>query len=292
MRRGFPNHTRFSFRSVAFAVCLMGALWTGAPVESDAADFSIEFDSEKLSVDISQVSLEETLGALSGKTGITVFLDRSLKTKQISAKFTGLPLDEGIKRLIAPYSSAIVYEKRSAAGKKDTLHVSELKVFDRGKEEPAYIRIGKKGTESKGQTDVSSVAPGKSDQPMTRPIPERVKDPARAVAHHKRVNASVIRSRIVRTMAKIREHENKMRREEEQKRRDIREYEMELQTAPEEDSRSIQAKLNLRTAELGAVRQRNAQELNRLRSELDQLKRRQTILDASMKGNDDPSANN
>jgi len=264
-------------------MCFLGGGTAGL-----AAELSLTFESEVLSADVSRAPLEDVLGSLAIKTDITIFLDQSLKDKKVSVRFSGLPLDEGIRKLISPYSSAIVYGKRRTPGQEDPYYVSEVKVFDKGKKEHAYVRVSQKDSRPGRMPDSGRVEQGNVTGGDVGTIPEWVKDPARAAAHHKRVSASLLRSKIVSVQARIRQLENGRRRDEEQKRRDIQEYRMELETTPEGDARSIQAKLNLRSGELKATQQRNSQELNRLRTELNQLKRRQVRLETLRgRGTDD-----
>ena len=68
---------------VAFGICLAVALVFGFSLESGAANLSITFDSDRLSADVSKISLQAVLTTLSEKTGITIYLDPSLKSKML-----------------------------------------------------------------------------------------------------------------------------------------------------------------------------------------------------------------
>ena len=293
MRSGSVDHNFPGSLRAAVCFLVIGAFVSIAFSSGYAADLSLEYRSEKLSGDISKVPLRTILTVLSEKTGITVYLDPSLKSKRISASFTDLPLVDGIKKLISPYSSAVVYGKKTGADGKAVFHVAELKVFDRGKEDASFMLIGKtkpseSGTISKPVEDRGTIP---RDQRFSS-IPDRVKDPARAAAYHKKVNASVLRSRIRQTMARIRSLEHKMRYESELRRRDIREVEEALQNASEDESKRMQAKLAMHKSEMTNMNDRDSNEMMQLRRELDQLKKRQVVVETSLAGNADKISSN
>jgi len=210
----------------AIGTCLIGVFLIGTVIDVSAANISIQYDSEKLTADVSNGTLHKVLDELSKKTGITILLDTSLKSKKISAKFERISLDQGIKKLIAPYSSAIVYEKKIDAAGKNVFFVSELKVFEESKAGAVFMLVGDKGglpVDQDGNSKKATNAKITDKSVASAPIPERVKDPARAAEYHKKVGVSVARARINRARAKIRHLKNKMRYEEAQKRHEIQE---------------------------------------------------------------------
>lgn len=282
MKSGFNRHMVWGVVKVSIGICLISVFLVGMSTSVSAASMSISYDSEgNISADVSKGTLHNVLNELSQKTGITIFLDTSLKSKKISATFKKLALDQGIKKLISPYSSAIIYGKRIGPDGKDVFFVSELRVFEKGKEKAIFVRVGDTSglpVDQAGNTIKATDMKTTNESANSTGIPERLKDPARAAEHHKKAGAASLRARISRSIAKIRHLKNKMRYEEEQKRYEIQEYEAELQEAPENEARIIQSKLNLGTIELRAIKKRNSDELNRLQRELNQLKRSQVMV--------------
>ena len=97
---------------------------------SHASHLSLDYNLGKLSANVSGAPLQKVLETLSAKCGMSVFLDTSLKSKKTSAEFENLPLEKGIKKLVNPYSSAMIFGKRITPEGRSEFFISELKVFD------------------------------------------------------------------------------------------------------------------------------------------------------------------
>lgn len=96
----------------------MGISWGGQ------AGISIKGD--RIDADLSRASLRTVLADLSNKTGIQVHIEKGLEGS-VSTRFSGLSLEEGIKRILSGYSSSMIFTK--AKGK---IKLSEIKVFKKG----------------------------------------------------------------------------------------------------------------------------------------------------------------
>lgn len=266
---------KFHFFMVMFFVLLTASLTSGSYTVSHASDLSLDYTSGKLSANVSGVPLPKALEALSAKTGIKVFLDESLQSEKISTKFENLPIEKGIKRLVHPYSSAMIFAKRTTPAGRDEFYVSELKVFDDTQGGVSYTLVGEK---MQADNDKGSI-PMEEDQGMVEPkrvvhVPLQIRDPAKAAAFHKKVSASMLRTRVGQKLTELRQHQNQMQYEEQQKRTQLHHLRQKLSSASEKEVSKIQANISLLTADLRNSQARNAEELKRLQREVDQLKQK------------------
>jgi len=284
MGNGFPK-IRFSQPFIAaFCVCFLGISIAGNPTNGVAADIPVVYESGKLSADVTEIPLDKILTALSEEAEIAVYIDPSLRSKRITARFESLPLDEGIKRLISPYSSAFVYRQEAGDGDgQASFHVAEVQVFDRGKEDSPLVLVGKLPSVSDtGVTGKRDLHQDTTTRTGNVSVPAYIKDPARAATLHKRSTAQSLRSRIQHTMARIRRLEQKQQDESAQRQRKIQELKEALENAPESESRQLQAKLAIHQSEARNMRDRDHNELMKFRKELNQLRKRQAAIHAAM----------
>jgi len=284
MLGGVSNHNFAGILRSAVSLSLVGvAVILVATSSSVAAELAIEFRSERLTADVTEAQLQDVLTVLSRETGITTFLDSSLKLKKVSARFSQVPLEDGIKELISPYSSAMVYGKEAGTDGAATYFVTELKVYDRGKGNASFILIGEHGQPGKEAAGVPAIEDRRPLESERASVPpDHVTDAVRAAELHKKANASILRTRITRTLARIRQLGQKMQHEEGEKQRRLQALKEELQASPDTDAVRIQAELNSSTAELKMLKERNLVEMKRLRRELEQLRRRETALKSSL----------
>jgi len=277
MKKGLLiNHNKSGFSAVAFCFLAILALMVGNSPFSYASNMSIEYKSGKLSADVSDTPLVQVLKELSDTCGITTFVDSTIQSKKIAVKFENLSVENGIKRLVNPYSSAIVFSKRTTNDGREEFYISELKVFDKGNQKVSYVVMNEKGA---GQI-VKSSSVRSDGQEMTKqttiagPVPEERKDPAKMAALNKKISSSVLRSRITNKMAKLHRLKEKIRSEEEQINRQIRETKDSLNSALEDETGKIQSQLSMLASKLKNLKKRNAEEIKKLERELGQLKRK------------------
>ena len=261
--------------TVMFFVLLAVFLVLGGQAVSHATGLSLEYGSGRLSADVSKCTLQKVLDALSKKCGITVFLDSSLKTKRISAKFDNVPLEKAVKKLVNPYSSAVIFAKRATPEGKDRFYISELKVFDSSNKNTSYILVGKDTYDHKDKASV----PEKTSEEMEKDnrvvqIPEEIKNTAKAAAFNKKVSYSVIRTRITQKMTEIRQLQQRMKYEAEQKRRQIQLAREKLNGASGQELDKIGSEISMLTVDLRNTKSRNEDQLKKLQRDLDQLKHR------------------
>lgn len=265
----------FHFFMATFFVLLTVVLTSGPYMVSHASDLSLDYASGKLSANVSNVPLVKVLEALSAKSGIKVLLDESLKSKTVSAEFENLPIEKGIKRLVQPHSSAMIFGKRTTPAGRVEFYVSELKVFDNTKGGVSYMLVGKKMQDRKDRVPI----PLEEDQRVIRPeravhVPPQTRDPAKAAAFHKKASSLVLRTRVAQKLSELHQRRRKMQREEDQKKNQLRQLRQKLNGAAENEVREIQANISSLRLDLRNLQIRNAQELKRLQREVDQLKHR------------------
>lgn len=279
MKSGLSGGAGSQFFQTVFSIMLMVALMLGSYRASYAlaSDLLLEFNSGKLSANVSGAPFQKVLETLSARCGITVFLDSSLQSKKISVKFDKLSLEEGIKKLVNPYSSAMIFGKRTTPDARNEFYVSELKVFDSSNKKASYILLGEKTSDHVDEPSTSSTFLGevpKSDMAKkVVPVPEERKDAAMAAALHKKVSSSVLRTRITRKMTELRQLEQRTRHEDEEKRRSLQRFQEELKRASGSELNRIRSQISVLTADIRNSKKVNAAEQKRLQRELDQLRR-------------------
>ena len=99
-----------------FAFLLTSILIPGNLGRCYASNLSLKYDSNKLTAHVSGAPLQNVLETLSAECGMSVFLDKSIRSEKIFAEFEKLPLEKAIKKLVNPYNSALVFSKRFTEG--------------------------------------------------------------------------------------------------------------------------------------------------------------------------------
>ena len=117
-----------------------------------ASELTLEYASGNLSANVSKVSLENLVKALSSACDIKVFLDESIKSKEISTSFSSLPLEKAIERLVKPYSTALVFGKKRTLKAQTQFYVKEVKIYDSSNKNASYMRVGENGIPGKERT--------------------------------------------------------------------------------------------------------------------------------------------
>ena len=265
-----------------FAFLLTSILIPGNLGLCHASSLSLKYDSNKLTAHVSGAPLQNVLETLSAECGMSVFLDRSIKSEKIFAEFEKLPLEKAIKKLVNPYNSAVVFSKRTSPTGKSEFFISELKVFDSSNAKTTYLSVGKEASEQTSRDSSPSLS-DKANQKidMTNkvviPVPEIRTDPAQIAALNKKISASVLRTRISQKRTQLHELQEKARFEEAQKRNEIQELEQQMNIAPDSEVKRIQAAISALSADLENSKIRNVEEQKRLNRELDQLQNRITL---------------
>ena len=277
MKRGLlSSYNRSVVPAVAFCFLAVFLLTVVGSSVSYAAKMAIEYKFGKLSADVSGMPLAQVLKKLSDTCGMTTFVDSTIKSKKITVKFENLPVENGIKRLVNPYSSAIIFLRRTTNKGQEGFYISELKVFDKGNKKVSYVVVNEKGV---GRIVKLSSARS-DDQEMTKQakiagsVPEERKDTAKMATLNKKISSSVLRSRITSKMAELRRLKEKIRSEEEQINRQIMEAKDNLSSSSEDETGKIQSRFSMLTSKLKNFKKRNAEEIKKLKRELGQLKRK------------------
>jgi hypothetical protein len=100
---------RLRIKQSALVMLVAGILVIGHLGAARGAN-TVEVDGDRLSVHAEGISLGELLEVVEEKTGIQFTFTGAGATKQIFVDFKGLPLAEGIKRILHPLSCAAVYD--------------------------------------------------------------------------------------------------------------------------------------------------------------------------------------
>lgn len=252
-----------------YPVFFMFILFT-APVIK-ASDLNIDYNAGKLSADITKAPMQNVLTLLAAKLDIPVFLDKTLKAKKVSVKFEGLEVEEGVKKLVHPYSTAIIFGKKKTTDGKSTFFISRLNVYNSSNKDPAYLAVGEMKQEIKDRKGKMATS-GKTD--MTREIPEERRDPEKSAQLNKKISSSILKSKISRKTASIRKLQQKITDQEQKKTDRIQELEKRLSSADEQEKYEIQSKLSILRSDLNNSKQKDAQELKKQQMELEQMKKK------------------
>lgn len=89
---------------------LLLVLWAcGGGSESGSPSLILSLHGDRLSATLRQAPVGAVLADLARQTGIRVHVDGAAATETVSAEFTNLPLDEGIKRILQGKNYALTY---------------------------------------------------------------------------------------------------------------------------------------------------------------------------------------
>ena len=126
-----------SRRSRLGGVLLVTILVIGAGSGAAAADYLgeddggnvVRFEGDRLTLDVSDMSLRSLLLEVAQQSGARVQMD-GVPDRSVSEAFTRLPIDEALRRLLGEQSFTLVYAERSRAGGGGAgLHLKELRVY-------------------------------------------------------------------------------------------------------------------------------------------------------------------
>jgi hypothetical protein len=252
-------------------------LISGSFTPGHASKLNLKYTSGKLTADVSKASLQNVLKALSEKCDIKVFLDESIKQKRISTRFSNLPLEKAIARLVKPYGSVLVFGRKKASEGKTEFYVKEVKIYDSSKKKSSYIKVGGKGSPSKERAFSQRSTAGEQrrmngGRHEMAPIPNVLRDPIKAAAYKKEISSKMLQTRMTKKISELQQLQRRMRYDEEKKRHKLMQLQNELKTASESDAKQIQSELSFLSADLKNSSQRNGAELKRLQTQLEQMK--------------------
>lgn len=100
---------RLRIQQNALVMLVVGIL-VGGHLRAATGGNTVEVDGDRLSVHAEGVALDELLAVVEEMTGVEFTFTGSVATKKIFVDFNGLPLSEGIKKIVNPLSCAAVYD--------------------------------------------------------------------------------------------------------------------------------------------------------------------------------------
>jgi hypothetical protein len=101
---------RLGIKRIVFAMLVLSVFISGDLCAANAAN-PVRVDGDRLSVHAEGMSLGELLIAIEEKTGINFRFDELMTGKKVFVDFEGLPLSEGIKKIIYPLNCAAIYDE-------------------------------------------------------------------------------------------------------------------------------------------------------------------------------------
>jgi len=126
---------------LVFSLVMSGVICSDVYAENG---YLVEYSEEtgRISLDISNTSLKRVLQDISSRTGVTVFFDPETE-KQVTLKVKDIELDKGLKRLIAPGSHAMVYERLINTQGQEEVRLKKISVFKEGDGETEELLVNK-----------------------------------------------------------------------------------------------------------------------------------------------------
>jgi len=235
----------------------------------------IKQEKGSLTADVENAPLIKVLEKLSKECGASVFVDKSIQNKLISAKISNLPVEKAIKRLVTPYSSVAVFsQKINKKGDKE-LFISDIKVFEssKGGAGVEYVNVSSSNFSDQEKLDRSEINENQKYQSPFRvppPVPGVHAKGSYAEKAQKAINDKMIESRI----KKISYMRSKAAMEESRIRREITRLKISLSKTEGEDRRELSAELSAKTRELYNLQKRNRLRLQNEERILRQLQAR------------------
>jgi hypothetical protein len=143
--------------------------------KSAAKRLDVAVHEGRLSLDLQEADMEEVLAQIGRQAGIRISPGPS-SGKRVSARFSGVELEEGIRRLLRSVSlSHIFMYARKSAG---SVTISEVRVLGEGKEPtPPPASLAEPGLHTNAQDIGAPVGKGRRQapevvQPVQEPTPE------------------------------------------------------------------------------------------------------------------------
>ncbi len=272
-----PAIFRNSFFMARFQGFLVAIVLMLSAAASHAADISITYKEGRLSALVSGAQLIDVLKALSDQYDTAVFVDDSIQSKKISVTFNNLELEDGVKRLVNPYNSAMIFTKKTDSYGREYFHLSQIKVFNKDSAAATFVTVNGEDKEQDHSVRHAAISGEtyrvKEMADRIRSTPSDRKDAARSAEMNKKISASVRRSQVTQTLARLQQAKNKKLAEEAKTYRLLEEAKSRLDNASEQDLQRIQAQISMYNAELRTTRARNSNEIKRLERELARLQK-------------------
>ena len=160
-------------RRPVMTLWVMGVLLTALSTEASTR-YEISYTQQQLGANVVDAFLGEVLLAVEKEAKVTFSLDEAVATKKVSVQFDKLSLEEGIKKIIHPFSYSMVF---GASGQLEKVII--LKSGLRSAEEPISEAQRIKRTQAVSQAGLDpSLGPGgrqgRQDEglPPSTPVPE------------------------------------------------------------------------------------------------------------------------
>jgi len=100
---------KLRMQRIAYAMLIL-SFFVGGNVFAANGLNPVQFDGNRLSVQVEGILLGELLMAVEDLTGVQFTFDELVAMEKIFVDFRGLPLSEGIKRMIFPLNCAAIYD--------------------------------------------------------------------------------------------------------------------------------------------------------------------------------------
>lgn len=118
------------------AICavfaLVGTSW--------GSQVNIRIKRDKIDADLNRAPLRAVLADISAKSGIQVYIEKGLGGN-VTAMFSNLSLEEGLKRVLADYSNSMIFSKAKTGPERGKIMLTEIKVFEKGHSDNADFEI-------------------------------------------------------------------------------------------------------------------------------------------------------
>jgi len=238
---------------IAYNIILMGIGFTQF-VWSETITMS--YEEGYLDADIQNASLRKVFEKLSEVYGTTVFVDQAIQDKQLSVRFSNMPIEKAVKRLASPYSTVTVFSQRQGKKGENEFYISDLKVYGSGTggDGVQYVNVTS-GTRVDETKPLNQSSQPRYQNPFSvpPPVPGVHAKGSYGEKAQKAINNKMIESRI----KKISYMRAKSQMEENMLRKDITQLKIALSNAEGDDRRQLSADLSSKTRELYNLQKRN-----------------------------------
>ncbi len=143
---------------------LTGCLFTFGSAHSALNEENIQINNGLISVSLNQAPLAEVLQIIANQTKIHIDLGASTD-RPVTKKFSNIPFEEGLKRLLRPYNHVIVY--RNTASSSPIERIEKIVILDKSKDGGQAVGIA---NSNKVGTQIPPSAPPSG---QTEPEPEK-----------------------------------------------------------------------------------------------------------------------
>lgn len=144
------TRSRFKTHLCMIVILVLTGMLMGLAGPAAASKVSIEAGSHWIKGSAHQAPLGEVLSRLSDETGCEIFIDEKLYDTPVTFDMPEpVPSEQAIRRMIHPYSNAMVYE---AVPGTDQIRIQQIKVFDEGGPVARYIHAVGHGGQGASQS--------------------------------------------------------------------------------------------------------------------------------------------